>query len=121
MRNLLELGMFLPEWVMPWICLVAIAAAIMGWNRLAAALGLFVAIDIFVFPMLEPFFDQLPIWVLILCVAFIPLYLLHSLIQFVFGKETAGTFTGIWLLRVSDAIILMPFRFVRLLWRLLFH
>jgi hypothetical protein len=119
MRQLSEIGLFFPEWLTPWLGVAAIAAAIMGWGRLAASLGAFVAINIFVMPLLEGWLGQLPIWASALAVILLSLLVIHALIALVFGKEAAGQFTGTWLVRISDALILGPFRIVQSLWRLL--
>lgn len=119
MRLLSEIGLFFPEWLTPWIGVAAIAAAIMGWSRLAISLGAFVAIDIFVFPLIEAWLDELPAWASALAVILLALLIIHTIIALVFGEEAAGTFTGTWLVRISDALILGPFRIVRSLWRLL--
>lgn len=119
MRHLYEIGLFFPEWWTPWIGMAAVAFAIMGLGRLAASLGVVVAIDLIVVPLFEPWLEQLPPWASALMVIVLGLLVIHSLISVVFGPEAAGTFTGTWLVRISDMLILGPFRIVRHLFRLL--
>ncbi len=119
MRHLYEIGLFFPEWWTPWIGVAAVAFAIMGAGRMAAALGTFVAIDLIVAPLLEPWLEQLPPWASALIVIVLGLLVIHSLISLAFGPEAAGTFTGTWLVRISDMLILGPFRILRTLFRLL--
>lgn len=119
MRHLHELGLFIPEWMIPWCVVAAIGAAILGWSRIATSLSLFVAVDVLVWPLLEPWLDQLPVWALVLGAILLPLLVVHSLIALVFGEAAAGQFTGTWLVRIADALLLGPLRMLRSLWQLL--
>lgn len=119
MKYFSEISLLFPEWLTPWIVVAAVAAAIMGFNRVAVSLGIYVAIDLFIAPMLEPWLDQLPLWTLALAALLLPLLVLNAIISLVFGKEAGGHFTGTWLVRIFDLLILGPFHIVGYLLRLL--
>jgi hypothetical protein len=125
MRLLHEIGLFFPEWWTPWIGVAAIGAAIMGWYRLAAPLAAFVAIDIAVVPLLEPWIEQVPVWFLVLLMPIFALLVLYSLIALIFGKGVAdqviGQFIGTWLVRLADLLIAGPFRVLWWLLRSMLH
>jgi len=118
MRHFFEASFFFPEWLTPWIGIAAVAAAIMGMKKIAASLGFFFAIDVFVMPILDPWLGELPIWVLAIALLLFPLLLLNAIISFIFGGEAAGQFTGTWIVRIFDFLLLAPFRLLKILWRL---
>jgi hypothetical protein len=118
MKHFFEASLFFPEWITPWIGLAAAAAAILGMKKAATTLGLFWGIEVFAMPILEPWLSELPMWVLAIALLILPLLMLHGFISFIFGKETAGHFTGTWLLRIFDFLLLGPFRILRFLFML---
>jgi hypothetical protein len=123
MRHLHEIGMFFPEWLIPWIGVAAVATAILGLKRLAVSFGSFVAFDVFVMPWIKPWFEQLPPWVSIPAIVVFALLVIYALIALVFGEGVAsqaiGQVIGTWLVRLLDVMILGPFYLLRWLFRLL--
>ena len=113
-----EMSLFFPDWLTPWIGIAAVAAWIMGLGRLAAALGIYVAMDIFAAPLIEAWLGELPLWALVLAAPFVVLIILNSLISLVFGKEVAGQVIGTWLVRLTDNLVL-PLAVAGLAWWLL--
>jgi len=97
----------------------AIAAWIAGARRLAGALTLFVAVDVLVLPMIEPWLKAQPLWMLAPMVLLAVLLVINSLLTFLFGPEAAGHFVGAWLVRIGDLLLFGPFRAIRALLRLL--
>ena len=115
--RLLELSFFIPAWAIPSLFVLTIAAWIVGAKRFALGLTVLLVVDQIVAPLLEPYIRTLPTWVLALLTAIVLLLVIHGLIATLFGKEAAGTFTGKWLVRISDLLILGPFRVIRILLR----
>ena len=111
--------LFLPEWSLPWVLLFGIAAWILGARATGVAAVLLVAAEFVLPPLLEPWLTTLPDWAILLIGGVLLLVVLHDVVDFLFGKETAGHVTGTFLVRLLDALLLSPFRLLgRLLgWR----
>jgi len=117
MNGLATFGIFLPVWMMPWLVVGAIAAWIVGAYRLAVGLSIFVTADLLLVPLLKPYLTTLPAWVLALITILLVLMVIHGLLVVTFGREAAGNFTGTWLVRIGDLLLLGPLRFIGILLR----
>lgn len=117
--KLLGLSVFLPGWALPWVVVAAVAAFIIGARRLGIALAILLVMDQVAAPLLAPVLAELPWWVLALVTLVVVLLVVHGLIAAVFGAEAAGHFTGTWLVRITDLLIIGPFRAIRYLLRIL--
>ena len=115
--RIIELSLFVPGWAIPWLVVLTIAAWIVGAKQFALGLTVLLIMDQVVAPLLEPYLATLPTWVLALVTATVILLVIHGLIVMIFGKEAAAHFTGTWLVRISDLLILGPFRMIRVLLR----
>lgn len=114
------LGLLLPEWAMVWCFVIAGAAFILGARRPALLL---VAVPLFhwlVWPAVSQVFFDLPFLMQALITVLVPLLAVHGLISLVFGREAAGHFSGNWLVRLGDFLILTPARIIKIIWLRLF-
>jgi hypothetical protein len=111
--------LLIPDWLVVWVAVAAIGAAIVGLPRLAMALAVLPLIDWVLFPMAEPLLDALPLWVSLILLVVIALLILHALIASVFGREAAGFVVGIYLVRLIDWLFRTPLRAARMFRRLL--
>lgn len=116
MKTLSFSTLFLPEWALPWVLVLAITAWILGARPLAIAAAFIFAFEVIVAPLLAPWLATLPTSALVLIGAVMALMVFRGAIELLFGKETAGHATGVYLVRVLDALTLGP---LRLLGRLL--
>ena len=112
MKTLSFSTLFLPEWALPWVLVVAIAAWILGARPLAMVAALILVFEIVIFPLLAPWLEIIPTAVLLLVAPIIALMLFQSAITLFFGKRTAGNVTGVYLVRLLDALMLSPFRLI---------
>jgi hypothetical protein len=110
MKTLSFSTLFLPEWALPWVFVLAVAAWILGARPLAIAAALILVFEVVVAPLLAPWLATLPTWALLLIGAVMLLMLLHGAIELLFGSKTAGHVTGVYLVRLLDAFTLGPFR-----------
>lgn len=101
---------FLPEWALPWVAVLGIAAWIMGARPLALAAAMLLLAELVLAPLLAPWLTTLPVWALLLLGGIMVLMVLHGVVDVLFGKETAGHITGTYLVRLLDALLLGPFR-----------
>lgn len=104
--------LFLPNWTLPWVVVVGLAAWIMGARALGTAAAILLLSDLVLAPLLAPWLATLPAWTLWLLGALMWLMILRGVIETMFGKSTAGHVTGTYLVRIFDALLLGPFRFV---------
>ncbi len=118
MNSLSFATLFLPDWALPWMVVLAIAAWILRARALAGLAALIVLADVVIGPLVAPWLDAIPLWALLPLLPIIGLLLLHGLIVAAFGPETAGQVTGTYLVRLLDLIFLGPFRLIRFLLRL---
>lgn len=121
MKSLTLGTLFLPEWALPWVFVVAIAAWIVGARALATAASLLLMVELVIAPLLAPWLATLPAWVLFLIGALMVLLVLHGVVEFLFGQEAAGHVTGSYLVRLIDFLILGPFRLLGSLVRAFRH
>lgn len=105
--------LFLPSWALPWVAVFGLLAWILGARALASAAALVLLADLLLAPLLAPWLQTLPTWVLLLIGGVMVLLVLHSVIDFLFGEDTAGHVTGTYLVRLLDAVLLGPFRLLR--------
>lgn len=119
MNRLQGLALLMPEWMLPWVAVAAVAAWILGARRAAIALGLFFAMDVLVAPALAPWLAEQPAWALALLTLAMGLMMLQGLLTFLFGRGATDHFVGTWLVRIVDLLLLGPFRVVLALLRLL--
>jgi hypothetical protein len=106
----LGLSVFIPEWALPWIAVAAVGSFILGANRMGTSLIALLVLDIVVAPLLAPVLAGIPLWALLLLLVVVALLTVHGVITAVFGHEAAGHFTGTWLVRIGDLLLLGPFR-----------
>ncbi len=104
--------LFLPTWALPWVVVVGLVAWIMGARALGVAAAILLLSDLVIAPLLAPWLATLPAWILWSLEALMWLMILHRVIETLFGKATAGHVTGTYLVRIFDALLLGPFRFV---------
>ena len=104
--------LFLPDWTLPWVAVVGLAAWIMGARALGTAAAILLLSDLVLAPLLAPWLATLPAWTLWLLGALMWLMILRGVIETMFGKDTAGHVTGTYLVRIFDALLLGPLRFV---------
>lgn len=109
--------LFLPEWALPWMVVLAITALVVGARGLAGMAAGVVAADLVLAPLLAPWIDALPDWALAPILVVFGLMVLNSALAFLFGREAAGHVTGTLLMRLFDLILLGPFRLLRALLR----
>ncbi len=103
-------GWLLPDWIFPWIGVVAVCGWILGLRRTAVVFGLVWAGHHLMALFLPHLLDRLPWWAWALIAFLAPLLLIHQFIRLLFGESAAGQFTGTWLLRIGDRILAAPFR-----------
>lgn len=103
---------FAPDWLWPWIGVVAVASLILGAKRLATTLGVLLGTHAIVVPMLEPWIDTLPTWAIALGTMILLLSVIQAVLTLLFGKEASGQFVGTWLVRLGDLLLIGPFRFI---------
>lgn len=108
--------LFLPEWALPWVAVIGVAAWILGARVLGVAAALLLLTELLLAPLLAPWIATLPTWGLLMLAAALVIVVLHQVIDLLFGKETAGHVTGTYVVRLLDVILLGP---IRLLARLL--
>ena len=109
--------LFLPEWALPWVAVVGIAAWILGARALGVAAAMLLLTDLVIAPLLAPWIATLPTWALLMLAGVVSLVVLHQVIDLLFGKEVAGHVTGTYLVRLLDALLLGPFRLLARLLR----
>ena len=102
--------LFLPEWALPWVAVLGIAAWIVGARALGTAAAVLLLAELVLAPLLAPWLATLPDWGLLLIGGVIVLLVLHGIIDFLFGKETAGHVSGTYLIRLFDFLLMGPFR-----------
>lgn len=108
--------LFLPGWALPWVAVAAAAAWIIGARRMGFVLAALVGAELVLPPLVEPWLETLPLWILVLGGLTLLLLVAHDLIAFVFNRKVAAHVTAEWLIRLVDFVMLGP---LRLLWRLL--
>jgi hypothetical protein len=109
--------LFLPEWALPWIVVLAVAAWILGARALAGVAIAVVIADVVIAPLLAPWIEALPTWAFVLILVVFALTVINGLLVLLFGREAAGQVTGTYLVRLIDFIFLGPFRLLRFLVR----
>lgn len=109
--------LFLPEWALPWVAVFGLLAWILRARALAVASALVLLGELVLAPLLAPWLRTLPTWGLVLIGGVMLLLVLHSILEFLFGKETAAHVSGTYLVRLLDAIFIGPFRLLRRLLR----
>ena len=102
--------LFLPEWALPWVAVFGFVAWIVGARALGVAAAVLLLAELVLAPLLAPWLTTLPDWALLLIGGVMVLLVLHGIIDFLFGKETAGYVSGIYLVRLCDFLLLGPFR-----------
>lgn len=117
MNAIATLTWFIPEWAYPWLIVGAIGAWIIGANRLAIALTVLVLLDLVLAPLIAPWLEEQPAWVLALLLIIVALMILNGVISLLFGKEAGGHVVGTYVVRILDLLIRGPFRVVRRLFR----
>jgi hypothetical protein len=119
MKSFTLATVFLPDWTLPWIAVLACAAWIVGARGLAASAAGLVLADLYLAPLLAPWLAQVPTWVVLLIGGVFVLSILHGVIGLLFGEETTGHVTGTYLVRLFDWLLLGPFRLLGTMVRLL--
>lgn len=109
--------LFLPEWALPWVFIVGIGAFIVGARALAISAAVLLTAEFILAPLMAPWLSTLPTWVLLLMGGVVLLLVLHGVIDFLFGKETAGHVSGTYLVRLIDFLLLGPFRLLKAILR----
>jgi hypothetical protein len=117
MKTLTFSTLFLPEWALPWVLVLAIAAWILGARALAIGAGLILLFEVLIAPLLAPWLSTVPAWGLVLIGVFMALLILHAAIELLFGDKTAGHVSGVYLVRLFDGLMLGPFRLLARLLR----
>lgn len=117
MKTLTFSTLFLPEWALPWVLVLAIAAWILGARALAIGAGLILLLEVLIAPLLAPWLSTVPAWGLVLIGVFMALLILHAAIELLFGDKTAGHVSGVYLVRLFDGLMLGPFRLLARLLR----
>jgi hypothetical protein len=112
------LFLLMPDWLVVWVAVTAVGAAILGLRRLAMGLAVLPLADWVLLPMVGPVLDSLPIWVSVVVLVVIALLILHALIASVFGREAAGFVVGTYLVRLIDWLFRSPLRLGRMVRRL---
>ena len=105
------IGMLIPDWVLGWLAVAAVGAAIIGLPR-RIVFG-FAAPPLFrwiILPNIDPWFAAQPFWFRTSAVLIISLLGIQAAITLVFGKQVAGHFVGTMLVRLFDLLLLGPLR-----------
>ena len=110
-----SLGALVPVEALPLVFIVAGICIIVGLYRLGGALILFVFIDALLLPFLEPLFDQLPPWLLVLIAVLFFLGIFRELVALFIGKRAADTMIG----SLAADFVKLLFFFPRLAGRML--
>lgn len=101
---------FLPEWALPWLAVFGLVAWIVGARSLGVAAAILLLAELVLAPLLAPWLETLPDWALFLILGVMVLLVFHGVIDFLFGKETAGHVSGTYLIRLFDFLLVGPFR-----------
>ncbi len=112
-------SLLLPDALTPWFAVGAVSAAVLGWQNIARGLAVLPLVNWIVLPLLDPFIDMLPLWVLLVIVPIAALMFLHAVVATLFGREAAGHVVGTYLVRLIDGLLLIPAGTVRLIGRML--
>ena len=109
--HLTGIGALLPDWVLGWLAVAAAGAAIIGLPR-RVALGLAAppAFRWVVMPAISPWFSAQPLWLQGAAFLAVALLTVQSVLTLVFGKEAAGHFIGVMLVRIFDLVVVGAFR-----------
>jgi hypothetical protein len=107
---LTTLGLFLPDWALPWVAVGAVAAWILGLRGIGVSLAVLFVADTVLAPFLEPWLDTVPPWALVAGLVIVTLLVLQGFVVALFGREAWGHFAGTWLVRLGDLLLLGPFR-----------
>jgi hypothetical protein len=91
MKTLSFSTLFLPEWALPWVLVLAITAWILGARPLAIAAAFIFMFEVIVAPLLAPWLATLPTPALLLIGAVMALMIFHGAIELLFGKRPPGT------------------------------
>lgn len=117
MNNLTLVTLFLPEWALPWIMVLAVAAWILGARALAGIAMMVVITDVVLAPLLTPWIESLPLWAMVLMLIVFGVSILLGGLSMLFGREAIGHLTGTYLVRFFDLILIGPFRLLGWLFR----
>ncbi len=117
MKSLSLATLFLPEWALPWMVVLAIGALVVGARGLAATAAGVVFADLVLAPLLAPWIAAVPVWALVPILIVFGFVVLNAVLTFFFGPEAGGHVTGTYLVRLFDLILLGPFRLLRALLR----
>lgn len=101
-----------PHWVLPWVAVAGLAAAILGARSLAVAAAILVFGDLGFTLLLAPWIATLPVWVPWLLAALMWLLVLQGILATLFGRDVAAHVTGAYLIQILDTLLLAPLRFV---------
>lgn len=102
--------LLLPEWLLPWLLVLAVSAWILGARPVAIFASLILLFEIVVTPMVAPVLASIPAAALLLVAPVLALMVFQGVITLLFGKRTAGSVTGVYLVRMLDLLTLGPFR-----------
>jgi hypothetical protein len=119
------LAIFIPDEWLPLIFAAAGLAWIIGARKLACSMMLFVILSATLPPLLAPFIQLIPVWVLWLLLAYaiflIPfavVSVLQALVAPALGAKTASYAAGHWAAGVGRTMFLAPFKILGALFRL---